>query len=60
MSSGIEYEVGRSRIMEDDNESLLTMGLQHNSTSMHNNDMNIGNNKEVILNANGMNNLRLR
>ena len=54
MSSTIEDEVGRSRIMEDGNESLLTMGLQHNNTSNHNNDMNIGNNKEVIPNANVM------
>ena len=54
MSSAIEDEVGRSRIMEDGNESLLTMGLQHNNTSNHNNDMNIGNNKEVIPNANVM------
>ena len=39
--------------MEDSNESLLTMGLQHNDTSSHDNNMSMGNNKEVIHNADG-------
>ena len=39
--------------MEDDNKSLLTMFLQHNDTSGYDNDMSMGNNKEVTSNSVG-------
>ena len=41
--------------MEDDNESLLRTGLQHNDTSSHDNGMSMRNNKEVIPDADGTN-----
>ena len=50
-SFDIEDELGRPRIMEDNSESLLTMGLQYNGTRNHDNDMSMENSKEVILNA---------
>ena len=52
-SFDIEDELERPRIMEDNNESLLTMGLQYNDTKSHDNDMSMENSKEVILNADG-------
>jgi len=50
-SFDIEGELGRAFIMEDGNESLLTIRLQHNNISNHDNAMSIGNNTPVIPNV---------
>ena len=52
-SFDIEGELGRAFIMEDGNESLLTIRLQHNNISNHDNDMSIRNNKSVISSVDG-------